>query len=281
MTYSRRTWLLTAGSAAAARGADPAYFPPPEAEGGWRRGTAGADIPTIDRAFDLIQRSSKNGGLLVVRRGSLIYERYFGLGHPEATPNLASCGKSFTSVAVGMLLYAALWLNARSNISEFMKELRAQMEGALGRGSMAGLFLIAFSAVLRESFETALFLQGLSIDSPTGAAWGGVAGLVALTGLVLAVNRVGYRLPMKSLFRWSTVLLFATAVMLLGKGLHALQEVGVVPIRPIPMITVDFLGIYPDLVSLLPQLLLALSPLAWKLIRRGGPNDSTAVPATE
>ncbi|MGA9525048.1 MAG: cytochrome c/FTR1 family iron permease, partial [Myxococcaceae bacterium] len=183
-------------------------------------------------------------------------------------------------IAVGMLLYAALWLNARSNISAFMKELRAQMEGALGRGSMAGLFLIAFSAVLRESFETALFLQGLSIDSASGTAWGAAAGLVALTALVIAVNRVGYRLPMKSLFRWSTVLLFATAVMLLGKGLHALQEVGVVTIRPIPMITIDFLGIYPDLVSLLPQLLLALSPLAWNLIRRRGQNDDSTTVAT-
>ncbi len=185
-------------------------------------------------------------------------------------------------IAVGMLLYAALWLNARSNISAFMKELRSQMEGALGRGSMAGLFLIAFSAVLRESFETALFLQGLSIDSPSGTAWGAAAGLVALTLLVIAVNRVGFRLPMKALFRWSTVLLFATAVMLLGKGLHALQEVGVIPIRPIPMITIDFLGIFPDLVSLLPQVLLALSPLVWTVIRRRGHNgDSTAVATAE
>jgi high-affinity iron transporter len=171
--------------------------------------------------------------------------------------------------AVVMLLYAALWLNARSNISAFMKQLRGQLEGALGRGSTAGLFLISFSAVLRESFETALFLQALSIDSPRGAAWGALAGLGALGVLVLVVNKVGYRLPMKTLFSASTILLFATAVMLLGKGLRALQEVGAVPIRPIPMVTVDLLGIYPDLVTLLPQLLLALSPLAWRLSGRG------------
>ncbi|MGB2715813.1 MAG: serine hydrolase, partial [Vicinamibacterales bacterium] len=39
-----------------------------------------------------------------VRRGWLVYERYFGRGHREATPNLASCGKSVTSIAVGILL---------------------------------------------------------------------------------------------------------------------------------------------------------------------------------
>lgn len=40
----------------------------------------------------------------MVRRGWLVYERYFGRGHREATPNTASCGKSFTSIAVGILL---------------------------------------------------------------------------------------------------------------------------------------------------------------------------------
>src|SRR5688572_5174619 len=52
----------------------------------------------------MIQGSTKNGALLVVRNGWLVYERYFGLGHREATPNLASCGKSVTSIAVGILL---------------------------------------------------------------------------------------------------------------------------------------------------------------------------------
>lgn len=62
------------------------------------------DRERLDRAFEFIKGTSKNGGLLVVRRGWLVYERYFGRGHREATPNLASCGKSVTSIAVGILL---------------------------------------------------------------------------------------------------------------------------------------------------------------------------------
>ncbi len=89
-----------------------AYFPPPDAEGGWRRATspddarrlAGLDTAKLDAAFDAAQASTKNGGLLVVRHGYLAYERYFGLGHRDATPNLASCAKSVTSVAVGILM---------------------------------------------------------------------------------------------------------------------------------------------------------------------------------
>jgi CubicO group peptidase (beta-lactamase class C family) len=87
-------------------------FPPPDGQGGWRavnraddvRHVAGIDRAKLDDTFEYIKGSSKNGGLLVVRHGWLVYERYFGLGHREATPNLASCGKSVTSIAVGHLL---------------------------------------------------------------------------------------------------------------------------------------------------------------------------------
>jgi len=86
-----------------------AYFPPPDAAGGWRtrkdaeeiRRVTGMNQQKLDEAFQFIQGSTKNGGLLVLRRGWLVYEDYFGLGHRDATPNLASCGKSFTSIAVG------------------------------------------------------------------------------------------------------------------------------------------------------------------------------------
>ena len=39
------------------------------------------------------------------RDGRLLYERYFGRAHRDATPNLASVGKSFTSIAAGILMH--------------------------------------------------------------------------------------------------------------------------------------------------------------------------------
>jgi CubicO group peptidase (beta-lactamase class C family) len=94
------------------RGEHWSYFPPPDSKEGWRRATdlnggtaaAGMDRNKLDEALSIAEGSTKNGGLLVVRRGWLVYERYFGLGHREATCNLASCGKSVTSIAVGMLM---------------------------------------------------------------------------------------------------------------------------------------------------------------------------------
>jgi len=170
-------------------------------------------------------------------------------------------------VAVGMLVYAALWLNARTRIRKMMGRLRNRMQDALGNSSAIGLFSISFTAVFRESFETAVFLQGLSIDSPLASAWGAAAGLGLLVALVIFVKRVGYRLPMKPLFNASTVLLLVTAVVLLGKGLHTLQTLGTLPFRPIAFPQLDALGIYPDLYSLGAQLFLTIAPVAWILGR--------------
>jgi CubicO group peptidase (beta-lactamase class C family) len=104
----------TAGYHAPAASASPVkgYFPPPDAEGGWRslttaediRRVGGMDKRKLDEAFNLAEGSSTNGGLLVLRKGWLVYERYLGRGHREALCNLASCGKSYTSIAVGMLM---------------------------------------------------------------------------------------------------------------------------------------------------------------------------------
>ena len=88
------------------------YFPPPDSAGGWRtlkdatqiRKTAGMDLHKLDHAFEYAQRSSQHGGLLVVRHGWLVYERYYGRGNREAIPTTASVGKAFTSIACGIMI---------------------------------------------------------------------------------------------------------------------------------------------------------------------------------
>ena len=64
------------------------YFPPPDSQGGWRtlkdaaqiRKTAGMDLTKLDYAFEYASRTSQHGGLLVVRHGYLVYEKYYGKG---------------------------------------------------------------------------------------------------------------------------------------------------------------------------------------------------------
>jgi CubicO group peptidase (beta-lactamase class C family) len=97
-------------SSSVMQGAD--YFPPPDSEGGWRtlkdakeiRDKAGMDLPKLEQAFDFTQRCSQNGGLLVVRHGYLVFEKYYGRAHRNANPDMASTGKAFTSIACGVML---------------------------------------------------------------------------------------------------------------------------------------------------------------------------------
>jgi CubicO group peptidase (beta-lactamase class C family) len=100
---------VSAGSSSAATD----YFPPPDTEGGWRilttapeiRAKAGMDLRRLEQAFDFTQRCSQNGGLLIVRNGYLVFEKYFGRAHRNANPDMASTGKAYTSIACGIMLH--------------------------------------------------------------------------------------------------------------------------------------------------------------------------------
>ncbi len=101
------------------------YFPPPDINGGWRvplrpsglnpedaRATeldsmhkqAGMDLNKLDRTWDFTQRCTQNGGLLVVRRGFLVFEKYFGRAQRNVNPDMASTGKAYTSIACGIMM---------------------------------------------------------------------------------------------------------------------------------------------------------------------------------
>ncbi len=101
---------LCSGIFTAVRAAE--YFPPSDADGGWRtltdpgqiRELAGMNSPRLDQAFDFTQRCTQNGGLLVVRHGYLVFEKYFGRAQRNSNPDMASTGKAYTSIACGIML---------------------------------------------------------------------------------------------------------------------------------------------------------------------------------
>jgi CubicO group peptidase (beta-lactamase class C family) len=108
-------YLLLVGMLAAcpvARAGGETYYPPPDAAGGWRTAkdaaqaleVGGVDTARLDQAFEYASRTSQHGGLVVVRHGWLVYEKYYGRGNREAIPTTASCGKAFTSIACGIML---------------------------------------------------------------------------------------------------------------------------------------------------------------------------------
>src|ERR1700690_1414452 len=111
-SFRRMALLSLLAVAATAQKSSPDYFPPSDTAGGWRTiedpakvlKVAGIDLKRLDQAFDYAQRTSQHGGLLVVRHGWLVYERYYGKGNREAIPAMASVGKAYTSIACGIML---------------------------------------------------------------------------------------------------------------------------------------------------------------------------------
>jgi len=88
------------------------YYPPPDKDGGWRvpkdaaemKAAAGMDPVKLDQAWELCQRTTQHSGLVVVRRGYLVLEKYAGRACRDANPDMASCGKAWTSIACGIML---------------------------------------------------------------------------------------------------------------------------------------------------------------------------------
>lgn len=88
------------------------YFPPPDSAGGWRtssdarslRRRAGVDLTRLEQAWEQCQRASANSGLVIVRKGWLVLEKYAGRASRNCNPDMASTGKCITAIACGVML---------------------------------------------------------------------------------------------------------------------------------------------------------------------------------
>ncbi|HKK27646.1 MAG TPA: cytochrome c/FTR1 family iron permease [Gemmatimonadota bacterium] len=178
-------------------------------------------------------------------------------------------------VAVVVLFSVSYWLLSRMEHERWQRYLRSRMQKALGAGGGLALASVAFLAVYREGFETVLFYKALFGFSSGGVGpvvGGFLAGCVALAAIYMAFNRFGVRIPMRPFFGVTSGVLYYMAVVFVGKGIHELQEAGVVPSTHLAgMPRIELLGIYPDLQSLLAQvvLLALLLTALWLTFGRG------------
>jgi FTR1 family protein len=129
-------------------------------------------------------------------------------------------------IAVGMVTYMIVWM------TEHARDLRGQLQegaaGALARGSMWALVAMAFFAVLREGFETSVFLLAAFNDAtdPASAGLGVVLGLVCALALGFGIYRGGVRLNLSRFFRATGVVLVLVAAGLVAAALHTGAEAG-------------------------------------------------------
>jgi high-affinity iron transporter len=129
-------------------------------------------------------------------------------------------------VAVGMVTYMAVWM--RRNAAGLKRALQAGASNALAAGSAGALVGMAFLAVLREGFETAVFLVAAfnNSGSPASTGTGAVLGIAVAIVLGWAVAAGGVRINLSRFFRVTGVVLILVAAGLLASAAHTAHEAG-------------------------------------------------------
>ena len=128
--------------------------------------------------------------------------------------------------AVVMVTFMILWMTKHAR--GMKNELEGAAADALDRGSAKALVAMAFLAVLREGFETAVFLVSVIQNSSTVATGTLGAGLGILAALVIGygIYRGGVRLNLGRFFKVTGLVLVLVAAGLTMTVLHTAHEAG-------------------------------------------------------
>jgi FTR1 family protein len=129
-------------------------------------------------------------------------------------------------IAVSMISYMIIWM--RRNSRGLKKSLEGNAAIAIVAGSTIGLVGMAFLAVLREGFETAVFMLAAFQDTadPVAAGFGAVLGLAGAIALGYLIYRGGVRINLSRFFRATGLILVFVAAGLLATAVHTAHEAG-------------------------------------------------------
>ena len=131
-------------------------------------------------------------------------------------------------VASGLVVWMVFWMRRRART--IGHELRSRVDAAVTQGSVIGVALVAFAAVVREGVESAVFLVGsLDDSSPFVALTSAALGILAALVLGYAFYRGAERLDLRRFFHVTSVVLVLVAAWLFSGGVHELSETGVLP----------------------------------------------------
>ena len=130
-------------------------------------------------------------------------------------------------IAAGVVTWMLFWMRRTS--ANIKGELQAGVDRALASGGLFGLGLLAFTAVIREGIETALFLMGQATAAGTQASstlFGAVIGLAIAVAIGWALYRGARVINLRTFFSWTGVALIFIAAGLLSHGVHEFIEAG-------------------------------------------------------
>lgn len=106
----------------------------------------------------------------------------------------------FSIVAIALLSWMLIWMTQQSRL------LKAQVEGAVtttlqgNRGAGWGIFTLIFFAVLREGFETVVFIAA-KFQQGVAPIIGAIAGLIVAVLLGIALFQLGIKINLRRFFQ--------------------------------------------------------------------------------
>jgi high-affinity iron transporter len=127
-------------------------------------------------------------------------------------------------VAVAMVTYMIVWM--RRHARTIKRSLEGEVAEALANGSVLALVAMAFFAVLREGFETAVFLLAVfeNASNPGAASLGALLGLLVAVVLGWLLYKGGVRINLSRFFRVTGAVLALVAAGLVASALHSAHE---------------------------------------------------------
>ncbi|MFB9843821.1 FTR1 family protein [Mucilaginibacter ginsenosidivorans] len=160
--------------------------------------------------------------------------------------------------AVCVLTYVGFWLHRNSDVKRWKSFVENKINRLINNENMLGLAAFSFLVVFREAIESILFLKAIQLEiDPRNEASIGLGVLTALT-LIFSISfvwiRYAQRIPVKQLFKYGSVMISVLAIIIIGKGVHSLQESGVFTVHTLGFnLNVDLVGIYSTVETILAQ----------------------------
>ena len=131
------------------------------------------------------------------------------------------------AIAVVFVTTMIIWMNRHA--SRLKSELEREAQQAINAGGLFALGMMAFLAVLKEGFETAVFLLAAAQTSGTGQGWavlGGAVGIAVSIAIGVGIYFGGLKLNLGRFFRITGVFLVLIAAGLVMSSLRTAHEAG-------------------------------------------------------
>lgn len=171
--------------------------------------------------------------------------------------------------AVVVLFWVSNWMVSKSESAAWTNYIESKVSTGSSKGSNFALAFTAWLAVFREGAEVILFYQPMLKEDRPDMVWAGFwVGVAALVVVFFLIRFVSVKLPLKPFFLGTSILMAIMSISFLGAGIKELMEGGVfdsvdwalasprwlswIPYND----TMDVLGLYPLIGTVVPQLIL-------------------------